>query len=621
MSNRVVSRLSASPTTQRTRQDGNRSRPFKGARIDISQTASSKSLIRTVEAEARFAYQPIVDPYTGALYGVEALLRGHDKMGFGAIHEVFDAAFGLECLHHVELMVRERAMRSFLELGLPPQTHLFLNIDNRVVASDDYKPGSTLAVAEKVGFKPGSLCIEVSERHSLTAGGQSAISLAQQYRRQSFRVAIDDFGTGYAGLKLLYEQYPDYVKIDRFFIAGVSEDRTKQLFLSQIANLCQTLGIAVIAEGVETEDEFRICKEMGYNLIQGYYVQRPTEQADELRPSYTEIVGPRERRSKDKDRRFIDQELLHIKPLPVDTKILDVLEWFGQNRERTFFPVVDDAMEPLGIICEEDLKQFTYSRYGKELLSNTTFRRTLSDFLRPSPVADIRDGAERILEKFTLNDNQEGIIVVENMRYIGFLSAGSLLRVVNEKNLAMARDENPLSKLPGNNRIMEYVAGAIDDTEQPTVLVYFDFDNFKPFNDTYGFRQGDRAILLFADLMRKFLDKGDVFCGHIGGDDFFAGIRGLGYDEAISMVRGLRHEFCHQVETFYDKEARDAGGICAKDRYGRMRSFPLLAVSCAVLELPPSCVRRTAEELTHAISELKKEAKCHPEGVVAASQP
>lgn len=302
-------------------------------------------------------------------------------------------------------------------------------------------------------------------------------------------------------------------------------------------------------------------------------------------------------------------------PIRSSSDIMATFEHFRENKNMTFFPVVDDMDEPLGIIREEDLKDFTYSRYGKDLLANVSYKRHLNEFIRPCPVADIHDNAERVLEKYSLSGTQEGIIVVENLRYVGFLTAASLLQVVNEKHLAMARDANPLSKLPGNHMVVEYVTDLVTDGDTEAVIAYFDFDNFKPFNDTYGFRQGDRAILLFAELLKKSFIADGVFLGHIGGDDFFAGWRGVGLDQARERLVDLRESFRHQVETFYDKDARDTGGIVAKDRGGVERVFPLLSVSIAVMHLKPGRAGITPDDLAQQIAVTKKESKRADDGI------
>lgn len=82
------------------------------------------------------------------------------------------------------------------------------------------------------------------------------------------------------------------------------------------------------------------------------------------------------------------------------------------------------------------------------------------------------------------------------------------------------------------------VAGALE-AETPSTLVSFDLDNFKPFNDFYGFRQGDRVILPLAELMCRAFGAGDAFLGHVGGDDFLAGMPGRRPQEETGAVTDL----------------------------------------------------------------------------------
>ena len=122
----------------------------------------------------------------------------------------------------------------------------------------------------------------------------------------------------------------------------------------------------------------------------------------------------------------------------------------------------------------------------------------------------------------------------------------------------------------------------------PPSGIAFDFDNFKPFNDTYGFRQGDRAILLFAELCRKAARPETWFLGHIGGDDFFIGIRGASVEDGVAEVSALIRQFASDIESFYDPEARARGFITAEDREGKTRTFPLLSASAVLCPLPPA---------------------------------
>ena len=143
------------------------------------------------------------------------------------------------------------------------------------------------------------------------------------------------------------------------------------------------------------------------------------------------------------------------------------------------------------------------------------------------------------------------------------------------------------------------------------MLAYIDFDNFKPFNDTYGFRQGDRAIILFTELLRKRFGATDAFLGHVGGDDFFLGFRRKSYLDVAETIAELQASFREDVESFYTPDARAAGYICARDRNDEARCFPLMTVSAAVIEMAPSVARRsiTVDALAERFAAAKKVAK------------
>ena len=192
---------------------------------------------------------------------------------------------------------------------------------------------------------------------------------------------------------------------------------------------------------------------------------------------------------------------------------------------------------------EEQVKEFAYSEYGRYLLVNPTIDKSVDYFVNKILIADIHIPVEQILETFTNNRNNEGILITNSMKYVGFLSAYSLLGILNEKNLAIARDQNPLTKMPGNNLIYEYVSKALQDSENMHCFIYFDKDNFKAYNDKYGFRQGDRIIMLFSDLLENHVNQADRFGGHVGGDDFFMGIKRVTAKDIVAEVREMSEKF------------------------------------------------------------------------------
>ncbi len=577
----------------------------------------AKAFLEKAAGLLDFAFQPIVDVHNGAVFGFEALLRGHQEMGVESIFDLFDRAEELKILHRFDMIMRARAIGKFASLPRNHRTKLFYNLDNRIISSPDYFQGGTKSILKEHNLPPSTLCLEISERHEVSM--KMAEENLARYRGEDYSTAIDDFGAGYSGLKLLQEHQPDFIKIDGTLIRGIEKDKKQKLMVSTITDLAHVLGIFVIAEGVETEEQLRIGKEIGCDLVQGYYVSKPQLDAGLLQTQYPSVLsaGRRKESSANEEINIIYEQIEYRPPLRVDDSMSTVFEAFRSNKEMTFFPVVDESGSPLGIVREHTLKEYTYSPFGKDLIANRGTGLTLRKFLSPCPVADVHAPTRSILENFSLSESPEGIILVKEFSYLGFLSAASLLRVINENSLAQARDCNPLTKLAGNSSIASYVSEACPNTAENFVLAYMDLDNFKAFNDAYGFRQGDRAILLFAELMRKHFQQENIFLGHVGGDDFFVGVKGAPLSTVRQMVDDLLMRFQRDVESFYDADAREKGYISGKDRDGEMRKFPLMSCSAALLYLPEGRAEGTPsfEDLDNAIAKMKKSAKSSPDHV------
>ncbi|MEQ8966620.1 MAG: bifunctional diguanylate cyclase/phosphodiesterase [Azospirillaceae bacterium] len=582
------------------------------------------AFLAAVEACVDYAFQPIVNARSGATFGFEALLRGFDAMGLPSIFSVLDTADRLGVLHRTDIILREKAIAAFVErtgvaraAGGGGGLRLFFNLDARVLASPDYRPHLTAQLLSRHGLLSTSVCFELPESQSVEDGWRIR-SMLDRYRVQSYMLAIDDFGTGFSGLKLLYDQQPDLVKLDRFFVSGIDADHKKRMFVASIVQLARVLGIMVVAEGVETERELAVCREIGCDLVQGYLIARPTLDPDGLHARYDAVAeaARRARRRGTGDQHLIREQIDPVPSLRVTATMDEVFEIFRLNKAQNFFPIVDDEDRPLGIVHEQDLKDFTYSQYGRDLLSNRSVGRRLAHFLSRCPQCEVDTPIEQVLTTYSLNENPAGILIVEDTRYAGVLSAASLLRILNEKNLAQARDQNPLTKLPGNTGITEWVAEARENEAEGHILAYFDLDNFKPFNDTFGFRQGDRVLLRFAELMRTHLEPLGLFVGHVGGDDFFAGARTANVDTVRAAVMEMLETFRRDVESFYDAESRERGHITARDRDGRQRRFALMTCSAALVRLPADAPRGDDEAIGRSIARAKRAAKRDPAGLV-----
>ncbi|MCD6594969.1 response regulator [bacterium] len=176
------------------------------------------------------------------------------------------------------------------------------------------------------------------------------------------------------------------------------------------------------------------------------------------------------------------------------------------------------------------------------------------------------------------------------------------------RRLKSSRSANPLSGLPGNDEIIKTISNAISEKKLFSVA-YVDIDNFKPYNDRYGFSKGDNVILLVAKSLREAIEQvgsSDDFLGHIGGDDFV--VIGNPYtmrtmaDFAVDSVK-------KSAPKFYEKSDIERGGIEGLDRHGIKRFFPFFGITIAVVDIDPNRAAVTPDQIATIASQIKKELK------------
>ncbi|HBE95142.1 MAG TPA: diguanylate cyclase response regulator [Desulfovibrio sp.] len=191
-------------------------------------------------------------------------------------------------------------------------------------------------------------------------------------------------------------------------------------------------------------------------------------------------------------------------------------------------------------------------------------------------------------------------------------------------NLTMLRamralDANPLSKLPGNTSIIQRIQQCIDRNED-FALAYCDLDYFKSFNDKYGFSRGDEVLMMTArvivNTIRAFAGVRS-FVGHVGGDDF---VFIMPPDLVEEACRRVVQTFDSIVPHFYDAEDRTRGSIVSVDRQGETRTFPLMAVSIAVVFSTGARRLSHAGEAASIAMGLKKKAKENPKSCYVLDQ-
>ncbi|MFW3340519.1 GGDEF domain-containing protein [Aliarcobacter butzleri] len=557
-----------------------------------------------------YAFQPIIYSHSGKIYAVEALLRNINEIpGLMSIDDLFDLAFNDDYLYELDLQLREKAISKFAKIK-QSNLKLFYNLDNRIIYNKNYSQGNTAKILKKYNLNKDSICFELSEKG--TAIEQNALStMLQRYKESGYKIAIDDFGIGVSGLKLLYFSEAHIIKLDRFFITNIDQDSKKKLFCSSIIEMAHIMGMQVIAEGIETAKEFYTCKDIGADFIQGYLVQKPTTNIDKIEKIYKNIYSLISEDKRASQKNFIDEKFIeNILPLNVNTSLYDLFLHFKENTKSHFVPITDEFGNFLGIIYESDIKKISYSQYGLSLAQNRTFSSTLLKYIKPALSVEISWGIDKILEIYNLNSNNSlGIFITSSDKYIGFINLNSLLTLSYKRNIEIATNQNPLTKLPGNNQIEKFIDKSFKKNQKDiTHIIYFDFNDFKPFNDIYGFRQGDRAILIFSELLQKRYSK-DSFIAHIGGDDFFVGLKNKDKEDIFELTSNVQDEFRNSAKNIYSKEDKKNGFIISKDRFNEKRRFELLSVSAAIIEINSKSDISNFDNTLNIIKKASKNSK------------
>jgi EAL domain-containing protein (putative c-di-GMP-specific phosphodiesterase class I) len=229
-------------------------------------------------AELRLHYQPIYQMRTGALTAVEALLRWqHPVRGL-----LTPAAFLDLAEAHPDLVTpigdwvlttavaEAQTWRRSLGAAAPK---MWVNM-----SCDQLGTGHVPALVERLlstaGLAPSALGMEVTERQLVVMAGEAGQDLLD-LRDLGVSLAVDDFGTGYASLDYLRWQTFDEIKIDRSFVSGLGRERTDTAITSSIIALAESLDLNVVAEGVETQDQYDRLKQLGCAMCQGYFLHRP----------------------------------------------------------------------------------------------------------------------------------------------------------------------------------------------------------------------------------------------------------------------------------------------------------------------------------------------------------
>ena len=187
-----------------------------------------------------------------------------------------------------------------------------------------------------------------------------------------------------------------------------------------------------------------------------------------------------------------------------------------------------------------------------------------------------------------------------------------------ERMYALALDANPVTGLPGNNSIARHIEMVLKG-DANTSVIYTDIDNFKAYNDKYGFARGDEIIRFMAELLKNSVIEAEcpeAFVGHVGGDDF---ILIAPSEHCANVTQNIVRNFDQDIITFYNRQDIDQRCIQAADRRGQLQIYPIMSISIAGINLS---YRRYSSylEVNDACVEMKKMAKAMPGSTICFDQ-
>ncbi|MBU1230210.1 MAG: GGDEF domain-containing protein [Proteobacteria bacterium] len=581
-------------------------------RLDLSQLSLSSEFNDILHNRAvQAVFQPIADFTSGTILAWEALTRGPQGTAFQSPAMLFEFAEQSGKLFALERLCREKAIGT---LGaIAPGQKLFLNIHPKTMADPEFTHGKTLELLEAAGLTPQNIVFEITERHSITEFALFHRTL-DHYRSQGYLVAVDDAGAGYSGLTTIAQIRPEFIKIDMDLIQGIDKDPVKRALIETFVTFADKIGSKIIAEGIESQAQAACLVDIGVHYGQGYYLAKPAAPKPPLALDTTYLL-----RATQEQARLSTSCLMPIGNLvepaqarPSGMLVPDAQHCFESTRQQASIVIVEGE-RPIGLVMEYQLNRQLSGQFGAALYA----KRPVEAIMDKSPLivdeaTPVEQTAKAAMQREKIKAYDD-IIVTRQGRVLGIVTVQRLLNTLAHVQVEMAKGTNPLTGLPGNVTLEQEVEAGIA-AGKCFSIAYADLDNFKVYNDTYGFKNGDRVIKLAAALLdHRVRRHGDVTARlfHIGGDDFVLVCRP---EHVERICQSATRRFKRTIRGCYCQEDRKRGNVLATGRDGVERTYPLVSLSIGIMEIGGPC---NLLEIGERAAYVKKYAKSIPGNVYA----
>ncbi len=263
-----------------------------GNRIKFYSTEINNQAIYRLELESYLrkalekdefflCYQPLIDLSTGTIFGSEALIRwNHPKLGLVAPSDFIPLAEETGLIHDIGRWVLENACLQTKKWQDSEMSYLSVSVN---VSANQFQQENfveeVMEALHKSGLESQYLNLELTESVMLRNVSRS-ILIMKELQRMGVKVSIDDFGTGYSSLSYLKNLPINTLKIDRSFINNLRDDQSDMAIVKAIITMGLGLKVKIVAEGVETEEQFNLLKQLNCHYAQGFYIHRPLTSAE-----------------------------------------------------------------------------------------------------------------------------------------------------------------------------------------------------------------------------------------------------------------------------------------------------------------------------------------------------
>lgn len=569
---------------------------------------TKEELLRIIEGvHIKPVFQPIISLRSGKVLGYEALSRITTTTCISNIEELFQLSIENKMVWELEQICRKKSLDRIAPfLHKNPDMKVFLNVNPMVIHDIKFKEGFTKNCLEEYKISPNNLIFEITEKTAIRdmEGFQKTID---HYKEQLYEIAIDDAGSCYSGLNLILDIRPHYIKLDYKLIHDIHKDNLKYALIKGMVELSRLSNIFLIAEGIETEEELETLTQLGVHFGQGYFIQRPQEKIEDISNKIKTVLKSINSKMNSINGRnltkiYIDHICKKTKTIPPTSRVEEVFDLFRSNEGFYGLCIVNEE-RVVGIITRENLMLRLAGRYGFSLNQKKDIMAIMdNDFLEVDYHTPISSVSAVAMER---EDSKlyDFIVVAKDGKFRGTVTIKDLLKKATEIDLVNAKQQNPLTGLPGNLAIEQRVKEAISKKVKVSIM-YLDLDNFKAFNDVYGFEKGDMVICALAHAVVESISSRD-FAGHVGGDDFVVILSNWKYREISEMIID---KFTKEAHSYYSEKDRENGYIVAYNRKGEIEKFPLVTLTISVKLLDGDC-KEDFFEITEKLAKMKKAAK------------